>query len=150
MKALPFRIKIALLSSVISGVMLTGFGVNAYFMVSRQKVEGLDMEIRSLGMRHRGWLANRQWMSRINENLAFILGENRGDEVLLIIKDEKGAVLHISKSWPAAIDPKQLDVPLQNDPEAPSAEDHSEGGFRGGRGWGGSGGAGEAGQDFVC
>lgn len=140
MKALPFRLKIALLSTAISGVVLAGFGTAAYFMIARQKAESLDTEIRSLGMRHRGWLANRQAMQRINENLGFILGDDSDEEVILMIADENGSVLHVSPGWPKTLDPKTLNTRLEDDPKAPKENpEEKTGGFRGGRGWGGPG-----------
>ena len=63
MKLLSFRLKIALLSALISGVVLLGFGAASWYLIYRQKVAAVDTEIRSLGARHPGWLANR-WSLR--------------------------------------------------------------------------------------
>jgi len=140
MKALPFRIKIALLSTAISATVLAGFGTAAYFMIARQKAESLDTEIRSLGMRHRGWIANRQAEQRLNENFSFITGEGNEEEIILLIADESGSVLHVSPGWPKSLDPKQLDIRLEDDARtAPENLGDRAGGFRGGRGWGGPG-----------
>ncbi len=76
MKPLPFRIKITLLSTIISGVVLVAFGIAAFMMVSRQKLESLDTEIRSLGTRHPGWIASGRDYERLDESLGFIFGEN--------------------------------------------------------------------------
>lgn len=141
MRTLPFRLKIALLSAVISGVVLMAFGTAAYFVIARQKTEGIDTEIRSLAMRHRGWLANRQNLQRIDENLGFIFGGDADDELILLVKDAGGSVLHVSPAWPEGLDPKALDTRLADDPGAPKDEIRGPGGggFRGGRGWGGPG-----------
>ncbi len=140
MKALPFRLRIALLSAGISGVVLAAFGTAAYLIISHQKTDSLDTEIRSLAMRHRGWLANRQNPQRIGENLAFILGDDAEDEMILLLKDADGAVLHVSENWPAAMAPESLDTRMADDPDAPKEETRGQGsGFRGGRGWGGPG-----------
>jgi len=140
MKALPFRLKIALLSTAISGVVLAGFGTAAWFMIARQKAESIDTGIRSLAMRHRGWLANRQAMQRINDNLGFILGEDSEEEVILLITDSNGSVLHLSPGWPRHLDPNTLNTRLEDDPKAPKENPEDKaGGFRGGRGWGGPG-----------
>ena len=144
MKPPPFRIKIALLSTVISGVVLVGFGMAAFFMISRLKTESLDTEIRSLGTRHPGWIANRRDFQRLDENLNFVFGEDHRDRVILMVKESNGTVLHTSPGWPKDLDPKQLDIKLDDDPAVPreAAEDRGEGGFRGGRGWGGGPGRG--------
>lgn len=140
MKTLPFRLKIALLSAGISGAVLAAFGTAAYLVISNQKTESLDTEIRSLAMRHRGWLANRQNPQRIEENLTFILGDDADDEMILLLKDTDGSVLHISNNWPKQIDPKSLDTRLEVDPDAEKSGSRGNNeGFRGGRGWGGPG-----------
>ncbi len=140
MKALPFRLKIALLSTAISGLVMAGFGTAAYFMIARQKAESLDTEIRSLGLRHRGWIANRQTPQRIDENFSFIAGEDNGEEAILLLADKSGSVIHVSPDWPESLDPQKLDTRLEDDHKASqeTADDRS-GGFRGGRGWGGPG-----------
>ena len=141
MKPLPFRIKIALLSSVISGVVLTGFGITAFYMITRQKIESLDTEIRSLGTRHPGWITNRRDFQRLDESLGFIFGENHPDQVVLMVKDAGGKLLHTSPGWPADLGPDMLDITLEDDPEAARGDSgkRGEGSRGGGRGWGGQG-----------
>ena len=48
MKPVSFRFRIALLSALISGLVLGGFGVATWYLLHRQKVEAVDTEIRSL------------------------------------------------------------------------------------------------------
>lgn len=143
MKAPSFRLKIALLSAVISGVVLIGFGLAAYMVVSRQKAETQDTSIRSLGTRHPGWITSRREFQRLDENLEFVFGSDFQDHVILLVADAgDGSVLHTSPGWPEDLDPGSLDYRLKDDPEA-SAETYGppggNGGFRGGRGWGGPG-----------
>jgi len=138
MKPLPFRIKIALLSTVISGVVLVAFGIAAYLMVFRQKMENLDTEIRSLGTRHPGWITSGRDYERLDESLGFIFGENHRDQILLAVKDPRGDVLYASDGWPEEIDPKRIGGDLTDDPQAArAARDDEE--LRGGHGWGGPG-----------
>lgn len=138
---IPFRIKIALLSSVIPGVVLAGFGIATFYMISRQKTESLDTEIRSLGTRHPGWITNRREFQRLDESLGFIFGENHRNQVVLMVKDADGRVLHTSPGWPADLKAGTLDVKLEDDPgtAGESSDRRGEGGYRGGRGWGGQG-----------
>jgi len=118
MKPLPFRLKIALLSALISGVVLMAFGVSAWVMISRQKLESIDTELRSLGARHPGWIANRGNYQRLDDALNFIFGEGHEQQVILLVKDAAGAVLHASAGWPDEINPAQLDCALADDPHA--------------------------------
>ncbi len=141
MKPLPVRIKIALLSTLISGVVLIGFGITAFVMISHQKMESLDTEIRSLGTRHPGWIASGRDYERLDESLGFIFGENHRDQILLAVKDARGKVLYASDGWPEGFDPGQIDGNLTDDPQAAPAAGKANdgGGSRDGRGWGGPG-----------
>lgn len=141
MKAPSFRLKIALLSAVISGLVLIGFGLAAYLVISRQKTESLDTAIRSVGMRHPGWMTNRRDFQRLDDNLEFVLGGDFRGRVILLARDAAdGTVLHTSPGWPAGLDPGSLDYELAEDPQAArEASDEGGGEFRGGRGWGGPG-----------
>lgn len=128
MKFLSFRLKIALLSAAISGVVLVGFGLAAYYMIARQKIESLDTEIRSLAERHPGWLNHRGDFQRLDESI--------GERANIMIQDSSGSVLHASPDWPQEIKP--FSGTLTDDPEATAkAVDDSE--FRPGRGWAGMG-----------
>lgn len=121
MKPLPFRLKITLLSVGISGVVLVAFGAWAWALVSHQKLESVDTEIRSLGARHPGWIATRGNYQRLDEALAFIFGEAHQDEIILLVKDADGSVLHTSSGWPADLDPARIDGTLADDPKALAA-----------------------------
>lgn len=142
MKPPSFRLKIALLSTVISGVVLVGFGTAAYLLIARQKTAGLDTEIRALGARHPGWISNRRDFQRLDENLRFIFGEDHREQVILLVKDANDhAVLYTSPGWPRELDPAQFNDTLAEDPDAPqeTAGTRGEGGSGSGRGRGGMG-----------
>lgn len=117
MKPLPFRLKIALLSVGISGVVLVAFGAAAWALVSHQKLESVDTEIRSLGARHPGWIATRGNYQRLDEALKFIFGDAHENEIILLVKDNNGDVLHTSPGWPTDLAPAQLDCKLVDDPD---------------------------------
>ncbi len=137
MKPLPSRLKIALLSATISGVVLVVFGLAAWALLSRQKLESVDTEIRSLGARHPGWIAGHGSYQRLDEALEFIFGETHQNQIILLVKATDGAVQYTSPGWPADLDPKKLDCNLQNDPDAVTVGAAGGGGL--GRGRGGMG-----------
>jgi heavy metal sensor kinase len=142
MKPPSFRLKIALLSTVISGVVLVGFGLAAFFMIYKQKLASLDTEIRSIGTRHPGWITNRRDFKRLDEALGFIFGEDHRDQVILMVKNAAdGKILYTSTGWPKDFDSAQLDGTLEVDPKATgaAAASGSDGDLRTGRGWGGMG-----------
>jgi heavy metal sensor kinase len=118
MKRLPFRSKIAVLSAAISGLVLVAFGVAGWLLISRQKVEGVDTEIRLLRARHPGWIAMRGNYQRLDEALGFIFGEGHQSQIILLVKGADGTVLHSSPGWPKDLVPAQLDCTLEDDPRA--------------------------------
>lgn len=140
MKALSSRTKIALLSAGISGIVLVGFSVATWSFISRQKLESIDTEIRSLGARHPGWIANRGSYDRLDSALEFIFGPSHRDEILLMVKDVGGNVLYTSPGWPGDLDAKQLDCRLADDPKTTVVQARMGRGFGGGRGYGPGGG----------
>jgi len=140
------RLKIALLSAAISGVVLVAFGWTAWLLISRQKLESVDTEIRSLGARHPGWIANRGNYQRLDEALEFIFGAAHQDRIILLVQDTNGAVLYTSSGWPQELDAAKLDCRLETDPQAATVVigGGGEGRGRGGTGRGyGSGGGGQ-------
>lgn len=120
MKPVSFRFRIALLSALISGLVLGGFGVATWYLLHRQKVEAVDTEIRSLGARHPGWLANRGSFDRLQSSIEFIFGEEHKGRILLLVRDAQGQDLYVSPAWPDGLDPTQIDCSLEDDPAAPN------------------------------
>lgn len=121
MSALPFRLKIALFSALVSGLVLLGFGAASWLIIYRQKLDSVDAQIRALGARHPGWLANRSNFDRLSNTLEFILSEEHQGQILLLVKDAQGNILHRSPTWPVDLNPDQVDCSLQDDPAAPAS-----------------------------
>jgi two-component system, OmpR family, heavy metal sensor histidine kinase CusS len=117
MKTLSFRFKIALLSALISGFVLLGFGVASWYLLYQQKVQGVDTEIRALGTRHPGWLANRANFDRLNTSIEFIFGDEHNGQVILLVKDSQDKILYVSSGWPKALAPERIDCSLAVDPK---------------------------------
>jgi heavy metal sensor kinase len=141
MKRLPFRLRIALFSALISGVVLAAFGAAALLLIHRQKLNAVDTEIRSLGARHPGWILNRGNYERLDAALEFVFGEEHRNQVVLLVKDATGQPLYMSSGWPKELDPARLDCALDDDPQAiaAAATNRTGGGFGLGRGRGGMG-----------
>lgn len=129
------RLKIALLSAAISGVVLVAFGGTAWLLINRQKLESVDTELRSLGARHPGWIANRGSYQRLDDALEFIFGAAHQDQIILLVQDTNGTALHTSSGWPKELDATKLDCRLETDPQAATVV----GGSGEGRGRGGAG-----------
>jgi two-component system, OmpR family, heavy metal sensor histidine kinase CusS len=117
MKPLSLRIKIALLSALISGFVLLGFGTASWYLLYQQKVQGVDTEIRSLGTRHPGWLANRANFDRLTASLDFIFGDEHRGKVIVLVKDPQGQTLYASPGWPKSLIPDSIDCSLEDEPK---------------------------------
>ncbi len=142
MKSLSFRLKIASLSALISGVVLLAFGAASWFLIYREKVQAVDTDIRSLGARHPGWLANRGNFDRFNSSLEFIFGDEHKGQILLLVKDAQGRQLYVSPGWPKDLVPGQIDCALADDPQAPTQAATGAGAGSRSPPWAGGGGMG--------
>jgi heavy metal sensor kinase len=157
-------LRIALLSALISGIVLLAFGGACWYLVCRQKLASVDTEIRSLGARHPGWFAGRGNFERLNSALEFSFGEEHQNQIILLVKDAAGRTLYTSKGWPDELDPSSLDCSLAQDPKAASMliatnrdtasaalpTGGSPGGGRGPGGWGRGQGPGRGGPPLVA
>jgi two-component system heavy metal sensor histidine kinase CusS len=144
MNPLPSRLKIALLSAGISGVVLVVFGAMMWVLIYQIRIEAVDREIRTLGSRHPGLLAGRGNYERLNSSLAITFGEDYTNHVTLLLRDSTGRALYASPNWPAGLDPGMLDAHLAAtslNPQSTSATTNNASALpatrRGGPGWGG-------------
>ena len=95
-----FRLKIALLSGLITGLLLIGSGVVLWQATYRFNLERLDREIRNLGQGNLDREHGPAHYQRFEDALTFISGEDRPKSFLILVRDEQGAVLFLSKNWP--------------------------------------------------
>jgi signal transduction histidine kinase len=143
MKYSPFRFKIAVLVAAVSGIVLAGAGAGAWYLLYTQHLELVDTEIRALGSRHPGWLANRSNFDRFFASLQSIFGQSHQGGIILMVKDSLGGVLYQSPNWPGGIRADALDCALEAGREAGIAEQGlGRGPGGGGRGLGGGRGGG--------
>ncbi|MFO1497145.1 MAG: HAMP domain-containing sensor histidine kinase [Verrucomicrobiota bacterium] len=120
------RLKISVLSAVISGAILAGFGLAAWYRICHERLAALDREIRTLAARHPGWLAHRSGYDRLTSMLAFTFGQRRQDDVILLLRDCDGKELYRSPHWPARLDVTNLSLAPGDDPALPTAETVSQ------------------------
>lgn len=116
---MSLRVKISVLSSVISGAILIGFGLAAWYLIYHERLAAVDREIRTLAARHPGWLGNRASYERLTSMLEFTFGEQRKEQVILLIRDRDGQELYRSPHWPASLGLEKLPFTLEDDPNAP-------------------------------
>lgn len=117
---LSFRLRIAILSSAISGLVLVGFGLVAWVWLNHERLASLDREIRALAYRHPGWMSNRSNYERLGSAIEFIFGEDRKSQLVLLVLGADGVARFQSTHWPPEIDPASLDLELLDDPAVES------------------------------
>lgn len=128
---LPFRWKIALMLTLISGVVLAGVAVGTLSLVRGQKTERIDVQIQALASRLPANPAGRGGARRLEESMAWILG---GERAYLVVFDLSGREVFRSPDWP--------DEHIIGNLEKPAGMDYPEAGnnvsqsFYGGRGAG--------------
>lgn len=119
MTPLPSRLKIALLSAGISGVVLVAFGVAMWVLIHDLRLEAVDREIRTLASRHPGLFAGYGNYERLTSSLEFTFGADFTNHIILRLQDSAGRTLYASEHWPKDIDPGKLDLTLDGNSSNP-------------------------------
>ncbi|NPU83861.1 MAG: HAMP domain-containing protein [Syntrophaceae bacterium] len=98
-----FRIRIILLSILISGSVLIAFGLYFLNVIHDVSLDRIDLEIRSLGQRpFHAWRLARRW-EEMDRSLQFIYGEKRWKDIIVQVRTGKNEVLYRSPHWPEGI-----------------------------------------------
>lgn len=118
MKRLSFRFRIALLSALISGGVLLTFGGTAWYLMQRERVAALDRELRALAYRHAGWRGGRANYERLASTIELVFGEDRKEQLLLLVTDTTGQSRYRSPHWPAELTITPVDLELEDDPNS--------------------------------
>jgi len=142
MRPLPLRFRLALLSAAISGSVLIAFGGTAWYLVYRERVAALDREIRALAYRHPGWMGGRASPERLASAIEFVFGEDRKEQVILLVTDAQGAARYRSPHWPPDLDPAGFDLELPDSPAPARADSQAPPSPRRGPPWASGPGAG--------
>ena len=98
-----FRIKIALLSVLISGLVLVGFGLYSFSVMKKVNMDRIDREILTLGQGHLTIGPPRGYWQNFEQSLGFIYREGRPENLIVQIKDPGNEVLFKSSQWPVEI-----------------------------------------------
>ncbi len=107
-----FRLRIALLSTLISAVVLVAFGLWTWELVQRTGFRRVDQSIRELGERHLVMRQPPQYWEHARESLEFVLGEVKANPFIFLVKGRDGKILHVSDNWPLDIDRDQFPTPV--------------------------------------
>lgn len=99
MLARSFRFRIALLSTLLSGVVLVAFGMAFLAVIRHVALERVDREIRSLGESQLRMSRGGQFAQQLENTLRFVHGAEAGR--LFVFEIERGGeVVYRSTGWP--------------------------------------------------
>jgi len=121
MKPLPSRLKIALLSASISGVVLIAFGVVTWLLIHEMRIAAVDREIRTLATRHPGLFAGRGNYERLASSFEFTFGADYTNHIILLVQDAGGRTKYRSSHWPSGIALEKISPQLGGNEPASSA-----------------------------
>ena len=104
-----FRLKMALLSGVISGVVLVVFGLFFLRAFDRVGLERMDQEIRTLGESQlHVWHAREHWQA-FGDSLETIYGKDEAKRRIVKVQGGAGDTLYQSAHWPDAFNDLQFE-----------------------------------------
>jgi hypothetical protein len=98
-----FRVKIALLSVLLSGSVLVGLGLYSLFMINNLGMARMDREILTLGEGHLATRPPRSYWQNFEASLIFIYGEEWSKNLIVQIKDSADVILFKSSHWPTEV-----------------------------------------------
>ena len=107
-----FRLKIALLSGLVTGLLLVGTGVVLWQITCRFNLRRLDREILNLGQANLDREHGPAHYQRFEGALAFISGEDPPRSTLILVRDREDKVIFTSHHWPTNLSAASF-APLQ-------------------------------------
>src|SRR6478672_6777967 len=95
-----FRLRVALLSALLEGSALVGFGVISWWLIYQANVSRLDAELSSELMRVGRPRPRDRWQS-YGDSLPQTLGTSGKTAIALLVIGADGTVEYRSEQWPA-------------------------------------------------
>ncbi len=130
-KLRSFRIRIALLSAVLAGGALVGFGLTSWWLIYEAKVSRLDAELESQLMRAGRPRSYDRWQS-YEASLGQSFGTNPKTAIAILVIGADDNILYRSQQWATDLDVTNLwtsrpqlppfPSPPSNQPTAPFSE----------------------------
>ncbi len=102
-----FRLKIALLSGLITGLLLIGSGYGLWRFSYQFNLDHLDREIRNLGQANLDRVQGSEHWERLEAALKFVAGNRDSSGFILWVKNYD-KVVYQSPDWPAGLTPESF------------------------------------------
>ena len=100
-----FRLRITLLSTFLSGIVLVAFGYWAWTLMYEAGMARIDQQLESLGQRHSGYAPRPEKWIEAEGALRYFFDDRPDTWILLVTDRTDGAVRHQSENWPEAFSP---------------------------------------------
>ncbi len=125
-----------LLSTLISGSALVGFGLYFLSVINKVSIDRIDREILALGESQlHVWHPKRHWQD-FGNSLRFIYGQDRWKDLAVQVTDAKNQVLYQSPHWPEEISEAsfpEFDFKMETGPGRKTMQEQGPWDFRPGR-----------------
>lgn len=106
-----FRLRLAILSSALSGVALAAFGLGTWWLVRNIRIDRLDSDERSNAEREVSRTRDMAEWEHIESNLVSSMGVRNSRDLLLLVEDRNGQTIYRTAGWPSALDRTSLPWP---------------------------------------
>jgi two-component system heavy metal sensor histidine kinase CusS len=121
-----FRVKIVLLSVLLSGLVLVGLCLYSLSAMNKVGMARIDREILTLGEGHLAIRPPRDYWQNFETSLRFIYGDGWSENLVVQVRDPRQEVLFKSSHWPTEITEDSFpdfDRAMDVNPPKPEARD---------------------------
>ena len=106
-----FRLRLALLSAAVSGIILAVFSSLALAAAHHIMLQRMDEDIREFAHKHLVEPHGPRHWERVDDSLRFFLDSREARSFILLVKRWDGATLHQSEGWPEDLPLGQFPAP---------------------------------------
>lgn len=120
MKPVSFRLRLALLSGLTTGLLISGTALALWHVTERAGLDLLDRELRNIAAPNLDREHGPAHYRRLEDSLALISGEDHPNDFILLARDARGRVIFTSDNWPVSISAERfpaVDTPIADSPE---------------------------------
>lgn len=117
-----FRLRLALLSAVLSGLVLAAFGLTTWGLIRDLRIDRIEQDVRENAEREVRRIRTFDDWRRIESKLVSSLGVRNESDLLLLVEDVEGNVVYCSNQWPSRLGLKDLPWPSREN--QPRSERH--------------------------
>ncbi|MFC1736620.1 ATP-binding protein [Candidatus Hydrogenedentota bacterium] len=120
-KMQSFRLRIALLSVVLSAIVLVTFATFTFALIQRMNLRRVDENIREFSHRHLVQRSGQEEWERAANALGFFIGDQEENAFIMLVKDADDKVDYVTSNWPQELSHDQFFFPNSLDyPRPPS------------------------------